>query len=177
MQELELISEILSSAKMFVETNGRVFSHKLLWDVLPFLKSVPKNDTQKNDKDKNNISVAGTEWDEIGILSDLFDSNVNSNGNSSSNSEQTIDETSDRIGVEPIIDANALINNDIDEDDEDTDSIHRTDNVTIGLTGYCSRNVTIRKLPLVMRYKGDCHNYASDLLQKKELRKHKVECI
>ena len=44
-QELELISEILSSAKMFVETNGRVLSHKLLWDVLPFLKSVPKNDT------------------------------------------------------------------------------------------------------------------------------------
>ena len=123
---------------MFVETNGRVLSHKLLWNVLPFLKSVvPKNDTKENDKDKNNISVAGTEWYEIGILSDLFDSNVNSNDSSSTNSEQPIDETSDSIGMEVTVDANALINSNIDEDDEDTDSISRTDNVTVGLAGYC----------------------------------------
>ena len=101
------------------------------------------------------------------MLSDIIDSNGNSDANSSSNNEQTIDETSDSIGVEPIIDANALINNDIDEDDEDTDSIHRTDNVTIGLKRYCSRNVTIRKLPLLMKYKDDCPIYASDFYEKR----------
>ena len=41
------------------------------------------------------------------------------------------------------------------------------DKVTIGLAGYCSRTVTIKKLPLFMKYKGDCHSYASELLTKK----------
>ena len=50
--ELELIEKILSSAKMFVETNGRVLSDKLFWDVLPFLKNVPKNDTKNDEREK-----------------------------------------------------------------------------------------------------------------------------
>ena len=66
-----------------------------------------------------------------------------------------------------MVDANVLINNDIDEDDQDNDSIIINDNVTIGLAGYCTRNVTIKKLPLAMKYKGDCHIYASDVLKKK----------
>ena len=175
MKELELIAEILSSSKMFVESNGRVLSDKLLWDVLPFLKNVPKNETKDEDKDKNNISVAGTEWDEIGLLSELFDSNNNSSTNSEqpidepglTNSELTIDEPNDTTGGEPLVDASALTNNDIDEDEQDNDRIILNHNVTIGLAGYCSRNIAIKKLPLAMKYKGDCHMYASDLLKKK----------
>ena len=145
---------------------GCVLSDKLLWNVLPSLKMWYSKAIQKDDdKDKNNISVAGTEWDDIGILSDLFDSNDNID----TNINITIDKSIDTIGVDAAIDAEALINNDLDEDGGNNEITIVNDNMTIGLAGYCSRTVTIKKYLFFRKYKGDCHSYASDLLKKKNI--------
>ena len=99
---------------IFAEKKGRVLSDKLLRKLLSSLKNVvPKNNTKNGDKDERNISVAKTEWDEIGISPNLLDSNDNNNNETDNNI--AINKPIDTIGVDATIDADVLINNDLDD--------------------------------------------------------------
>ena len=99
------------------------------------------------------MSIAGTEWDKIGILSDLFDSNNNRNNASENNDTIPIDESIGMISADISIDTNALINNDLDEDKGDHKNTIISEKVTIGLARCCLRTITIKKLPLLINTK------------------------
>ena len=67
---------------MFIKTPNRTMTDNLLWKVLPNLKkAVPTNNSGKDDNNEDKNAIApGTDWDEIGLLSDLVDSNSNTEG-------------------------------------------------------------------------------------------------
>ena len=138
-------------------------SNKLLWNVSSSLiNAVPHYNKNDQDKDKYKFSVSGTDWDNIGILSDIFDSNENIK----TDNELPVEEPNDTVGIDEIIDTYVLINSNLNEDNQDNKTAIRNDNVTIGLAGYCSQKVTIKKLPLFTKYKADRHSYNLDLFKK-----------
>ena len=79
-KELGLKVEILSLSDMLVETPNRTMINKILWNVLPNLMNVvPKINDEDDQEEVNNVSTPGIDWNEIGLLPDLFHINRNTN--------------------------------------------------------------------------------------------------